>query len=83
MASSMQYLQPALRWRRRDVAASATATRRLASLLDELRALAQSGRYSLVMSLHQSRSRQAAQMLWRYRDLMSITGADRDAASTK
>jgi hypothetical protein len=83
MADSMQHPQLAFRRRRPDAVVSAAAAHRLTSLLDGLRALVQSGCHALAMALHQSRSRQAAQMLRRYRYLVSTTGADRDATSTR
>ncbi len=83
MANSMQHPQLAFQRRRPDAAASAAAADRLASLLGGLRALVQSGCHSLVMALHQSRSRQAAQVLRRCRNLMTTSGADRDATSTR
>ena len=83
MANSMQHPQFAFQRRHPDAAASFAAAHRLTSLLDGLRALAQSGCPALVMALHQSRSRQATQMLRRYRDLMTTTGAERGATSTR
>ena len=83
MANSMQHPQLAFQRRRPDAAASAATAHQLSSLLDGLRVLAQSGCHALVMALHHSRSRQAAQMLRRYRDLMTTPGAERGATSTR
>ena len=75
MADSMQHSQLAFQRRRPDVAASAAAAHQLTSLLDGLRVLAHSGCHALVMALHHSRSRQAAQVLRHYRGLMTTHGA--------
>lgn len=72
----MQHLQLALPRRRVDAATSAAAARRLASLLTTLRALARTGGHSLLLSLHRSRSREAAQVLRRYRNVLAEAGAN-------